>query len=348
MAATFEFKKIAAVGASTSFDDFKRRFNSREIDWLIYKYIQLLPEDARQKNFDGDGSWPNFREFLDKVINLAAQIDSVLKKHDIDFEPNYVVERLLRQFAEQTIDPADVETVRAWIARGEYIRCLLEKELALEGSSYDLWRRARYKIIEELSGHWDLCPWQGDEQQRWRQISEVFRLVPKPKAIKAKIVGNFDVFVSYKRRDNAHYARTIVEHLQWLGYSVWFDEQVIALKVKEIVNKSELAKFIVEAVNSCQIVVVFEAKKEAVAVPPGEEEDHEISFRDTTMDDAGTLIAWNWQKLEIDNARELIGISSDLRVYTKGTSGSSYRYIDEAAVAVGQLVRGMIGSPQRG
>lgn len=311
---------------------------------MIDTFLNLTDGPGKNAIFNGEEQWPEFHAFLKEIAELASEINSVFAKYDIDFEPYEEVEQVLNIVGEGPISEEDREKVRIWLRKTEEVEKLITKELQGNSARFPLWSSIRTDIADGLSGRWHGIFWEGDEQQQWRPIAEVYRIIPKPKPIVAAIAGEFQVFVSYKRRRNAAEAKEMARYLKVLGYSVWFDEQVLALQDKEIVNKNELARFIIDAVKGCQVVVVFEAMKEAIAFSPEEADDtHEI-WEGEVMDDNGTPIAWNWQKLEIDNARRLIVVTSDYRVYGPDLLASSWQNSNDAAKAVGTAVSQIIGS----
>jgi hypothetical protein len=65
-------------------------------------------------------------------------------------------------------------------------------------------------------------------------------------------------------------------------------------------------------VGGSRCTVVFEAELEAVALPPGWSKA-DAEFRGNVMRSGeGALIAWNWQKLEIDSSSRIIVVRESL------------------------------------
>ncbi|MDG4674791.1 hypothetical protein P9A16_27060 [Shinella sp. 838] len=344
MAAGFEFKKWSAVRTINNMGEFRGRFNNDEIDWLLNKFEDLQEDDCSRGSLDDEEIWPRFRLFLNDVIALAECINSVFVQYDIDFEPDSTVEGVLNRVADG-LSGSEVDTARSWIRRTEDVQRLIDREISQNEPLQPLWSKAQFDVIDGLSGKFDGIRWEGDDQQLWREITYVFRLLPKPKPVVGKVIEDFQVFVSYKRRRNALAAARLVDYLRSLGFSVWFDDKVLALQGQAVVNKQELAKFIISAVRSCPVTVVFEAQMEAAAIPEEYEDAEELNWSGEVMLVDGVQIAWNWQKLEIDNAKRLIAISPTNRVTLGNQAVSSWSTEEQAFVAVGVLVSQLIVSP---
>ncbi len=121
----------------------------------------------------------------------------------------------------------------------------------------------------------------------------------------------YDVFIIYKHRRNSGQAREVADALRANGLRVWFDVDTLNLKEGVPVKNDALASQLIAAVKSSRVAVVFEAQQEAIVLPPGMTKEDAISSGMVMVDDWGNLIAWNWQKLEIDTAKSVIDVNPD-------------------------------------
>jgi hypothetical protein len=140
----------------------------------------------------------------------------------------------------------------------------------------------------------------------------IFQIVGKPKVLLTATGEEYDVFISYKRSRNAIQARHVADALRSKGLRVWFDVDVLNLREDEHVNRDELATYLMAAVKLSRIVVVFAAQMEALVLPPGMTKSDAILSGDSMIDEtSGAIIAWNWQKLEIDSANRFVQVDAD-------------------------------------
>ncbi len=140
-----------------------------------------------------------------------------------------------------------------------------------------------------------------------------FKSPPRPgefPALNWREEWKFDAFISYKIRKHLAAARELRNHLTRLHYNVWLDEDQIGAADDpwHTKTKEQLIDHLAHGVGRSRCTVVFEAQLEAVALPQGwSKADAEI--RGNVMRSwEGTLIAWNWQKLEIDSSSRIIVI----------------------------------------
>lgn len=128
--------------------------------------------------------------------------------------------------------------------------------------------------------------------------------------------GRFDLFVSYKTRRFAEQASWLTERLSGLGYRVWFDQKVLDRKTDGRWGMDELIDILVSAVEAAHCSVVLEAELEMVMLLPGMSEEDALTDKSAMKTEHGTLVAWNWQKLEIDASATSVSIHpSSQRVF---------------------------------
>ena len=140
-----------------------------------------------------------------------------------------------------------------------------------------------------------------------------------------------DVFVSYKHRRDSAQAKKLVKALKRRGLRVWFDIDQLALKEEGRIDKAELVSTLTSAVRASRVSVIFAAAMEAVALLPGMTREEALATGDCMIDEGtGTLIAWNWQKLEIDASEEFVEVHLDSCALRTGTmSPQSYSSKDQ-------------------
>lgn len=118
---------------------------------------------------------------------------------------------------------------------------------------------------------------------------------------------SFDVFISYKIRKHREMVLALRDGLQSLDHRVWLDEDQIGVADDPWYRKTrdQLIDRLVSGVGGSRCTVVFEAELEAVARQAGA---HGLSgeTEHTMRSDEGALVAWNWQKLEIDSSSRVI------------------------------------------
>lgn len=163
-----------------------------------------------------------------------------------------------------------------------------------------------------------------------------FNLTPRDRpdhipALDWRTEHRFDAFISYKFRKHHKLARALFEELKGIGYSIWFDADEIGTPEDREVDwsKDHLIERLVEGVGGSRTTIVFEAALEAVAIPLGvtqEQAEAEALARGNVMYDSFGLVAWNWQKLEIDSSSRLITIREDKSGYVvlRGTERMSH------------------------
>jgi DNA-binding LacI/PurR family transcriptional regulator len=69
----------------------------------------------------------------------------------------------------------------------------------------------------------------------------------------------------------------------------------------------QLVDILTSAVRQARCSVVFEAELELVLLPPGMTREAALSSMQA-MDVDGALVAWNWQRIEIDAAQRFVAI----------------------------------------
>jgi hypothetical protein len=118
----------------------------------------------------------------------------------------------------------------------------------------------------------------------------------------------FDAFISYKIRKHRDAARELRAELARRGCEVWMDEDRIGVAGMIAQTKEQIVNALIDGVAGSRCTIVFEAALEAVALPPGVSR-HQVEASGRVMHSSeGALIAWNWQKLEIDSSSRLIAI----------------------------------------
>ena len=139
-----------------------------------------------------------------------------------------------------------------------------------------------------------------------------FKPPPRPRefpALNWRTAYEFDAFISYKIRKHLGAARELRNALGRVGYNVWLDEDQIgaADDPRHTKTKEQLIDRLARGVGGSRCTIVFEAELEAIGLPPGwSKADAEATGN--VMHSRGTLIAWNWQKLEIDSSSRAIVI----------------------------------------
>jgi len=140
-----------------------------------------------------------------------------------------------------------------------------------------------------------------------------FKSPPRPgdfPALKWREEWKFDAFISYKIRRHLAAARELRNELTRLHYKVWLDEDQIGAADDpwHTKTKDQLIDHLVHGVGRSRCTVIFEAQLEAVALPQGWSRAYAEIRANVMHSDEGALIAWNWQKLEIDSSSRKIVI----------------------------------------
>ncbi len=140
-----------------------------------------------------------------------------------------------------------------------------------------------------------------------------FKPPPRPRefpALSWRGEYEFDAFISYKIRRHRSAARELRDALGRLGYKVWLDEDQIGAADDPWYTKTkqQLIDRLVHGVMRSRCTIVFEAQLEAVALPPGWSKADAEARGNVMHADGGALIAWNWQKLELDSCSHAIVI----------------------------------------
>ncbi|MGJ4859496.1 hypothetical protein ACN6KF_005523 [Labrys sp. La1] len=128
----------------------------------------------------------------------------------------------------------------------------------------------------------------------------------------------FDAFISYKIRKHLFAARALRDDLSRLGYTAWLDEDQIGGPDDPYQKKTreQLIKHLVDGVGCSRCTIVFETVLEAVALPPGLSASDSHLAESVMRTGEGALVAWNWQKLEIDSSSQTIVIHEGSRDLT--------------------------------
>jgi hypothetical protein len=140
-----------------------------------------------------------------------------------------------------------------------------------------------------------------------------FKPPPRPRefpALNWRGEYEFDAFISYKIRKHLDAARELRDALGRAGYKVWLDEDQIGAADDpwHTKTKEHLIDRLVRGVVGSRCTIVFEAQLEAVALPPGWSKADAEARGNVMHSESGALIAWNWQKLEIDSSSRAIVI----------------------------------------
>lgn len=151
----------------------------------------------------------------------------------------------------------------------------------------------------------------------------------------------YDVFVSYKHSRHAADATSLVETLRRGGLTIWFDVDQLVKKNETWISKPELVSTLQSAVQQSRLSVVFAAAMEAVALPPGMTKEAALATGDCMVDEEnGALIAWNWQKLEIDGSDAFIAVYADsCALHTHESRWRPFSSYEEMLREVERLVR---------
>ncbi|KMO31262.1 hypothetical protein VQ03_27460 [Methylobacterium tarhaniae] len=128
----------------------------------------------------------------------------------------------------------------------------------------------------------------------------------------------FDAFISYKISKHLPTARALRDDLARLGYTVWLDEDQIGGPDDPWRKKTreQLIKHLMNGVGCSRCTIVFETVLEAVLLPPGCSPSEPRLAESVMRTGEGVLVAWNWQKLEIDSSSRTIVIHEGSRGLT--------------------------------
>ena len=258
-------------------------------------------------------------------------------RNNVDFEANNKIADIHRKIhCHETLTNSEITTFQEHGKMALEVFDLIDSDVSQNEKLANLWKCLRSLFLVGLE---DTPPWSGDPPRR--NVNYIFEIVGKPKALSAAMEDKYDVIISYKQRRNAAQARYVADALRSKGLKVWFDVDVLNLRDDEHVNRDVLAAYLVAAIKSCRIAVVFAAQMEAVALPPGTTESGALSGGGTMFDDrSGAIIAWNWQKLEIDNAKRMVAVHQNLCAF--GDRVIRFDGVYEMVTAVVKLVTAVI------
>jgi hypothetical protein len=121
------------------------------------------------------------------------------------------------------------------------------------------------------------------------------------------------VFISYTKRRDGPDARALAASLAEIGYSVWFDEQILNRKTSwRMQSKEELMLLLKDAINASRCVVLFAIEVGVISVPFDAQKAKDSN--QVMTDDLGITVAWNWQLFEMrQSQRSLVLYQSDDR-----------------------------------
>lgn len=115
-----------------------------------------------------------------------------------------------------------------------------------------------------------------------------------------------DIFISYRTRRNEHDAVWLSEKLQEENLKVWIDKESLNFKEEDETKiKGQLIKKLVASVRAARCTIAFAADM-VVYQPVAGLSEEEAIHRGLAMRQDNMVIKWNWQKLEIDNSRQVL------------------------------------------
>jgi hypothetical protein len=130
----------------------------------------------------------------------------------------------------------------------------------------------------------------------------------------------YDVFISYRHARNKELAQQLAARLAG-RVSIWMDEQ--SLEVDETVPsvKLRLIRELVLAVRASRCSIIFALGSKPFYLPAGMSRDEALrrGFAMPAPYDDSALVAWNWQKLELDH--------SGVAFIIDETSKKAYQYL---------------------
>ena len=122
-----------------------------------------------------------------------------------------------------------------------------------------------------------------------------------------------DVFISYRTIRNAKDAGWLTKKLREQGLSVWLDKDSLDIpKNADLHIKAKLIRKLVAAVRTSRCMIAFAASMQPFRLPAGYTEEDALR-RGLAMRQDAALIAWNWQKLEIDHAADVLIIDTTIK-----------------------------------
>lgn len=211
----------------------------------------------------------------------------------------------------------------------EPIRLAVAKSGLLPEEREQLATRDQALIIDYADGQFRTTVSKTSDVPVWtRQVdipspipAPAFHITPRSRpasfpALDWRTEHRFDAFISYKFRKHQKPAEYLFDALKAMSYKIWFDADEIGTpQSREIEwSKEQLIQRLVEGVGRSRATVAFEATLEAIAVPPDyteEQAEAEALARGHVMYADFGVVAWNWQKLEIDSSSCLITIREE-------------------------------------
>jgi hypothetical protein len=150
--------------------------------------------------------------------------------------------------------------------------------------------------------------------------------------------STYDVFISYTRGRDLHFARRLARELTERGFRVWFDEAVLARKTSWVPqSKTALMAVFREAIEASECLLLYAMEAQAIPPVPGFDEEKAIANHEAMRNELGHVIAWNWQQFEFWCARD--------RVVIRGGSGAA---VAEVLRRRGIVPRNPVSSVQPG
>jgi hypothetical protein len=138
-----------------------------------------------------------------------------------------------------------------------------------------------------------------------------------------------DVFISYRTIRNAQDAEGLAKKLREQGLTVWLDKDSLNVPADADLNiKAELILKLTAAVRASRCMIAFAASMQPFRLPAGYTEEDALR-RGLAMRQDASLIAWNWQKLEIDHAADVLIIDTTINntyVIQDGRVNPSFGY----------------------
>jgi hypothetical protein len=296
-----------------NFADFCAHHNNDEVFRYVHLHNMMYGTDITEKTISSSAHsalWKDFFNLIELLSSLALAIDIIFKEHSIEFDVgNEIADVIDKVDNNERPTDAEVAMIDDHTQRMAQICKMIDVGVELNPKLVPLWGKVRDVFMCDLDGTLMGTPrWSGDPPRR--KILDIFEIVERPKPLPYS-GEQYDVFISYKRKRNANEARYLADALKSMGCKVWFDIDALSLREDERVDKSELAKHLALAVKASRVAVVFAAQKEAVILQPGTTESDALASGDVMVDDYGGIIAWNWQKIEIDNANQMICVHSN-------------------------------------
>ncbi|MGE7471990.1 hypothetical protein ACQKLX_21295 [Bosea sp. NPDC003192] len=304
------------------------------------------------------GDWS--RTLAAKFPNVAAALDAAIQLEPLSLDDRAeIVRRGADGLAKRVGIAIALSDAAALVLAAQNNARNLDFELSLQAARVfrdeqlveSLRSTGRTLLLDYVDGRLSWLAVEGGETQAERVSLPIYESGPpllsapaRPgdfPALSWRTEWKFDAFISYKIRKHLPAARTLRDDLARLGYTAWLDEDQIGGPDDPWRKKTreQLIKHLVDGVGCSRCTIVFQTVLEAVALPPGWSASEPRLAESVMRTSEGVLVAWNWQKLEIDASSRTIVIheGNDGLTVTDGAqdiTASLFRGGDIAAIGL--------------